>query len=135
MIISFGTLCFMHLVLRRNFFFFFFANFFNGSGHGLSKSGQVDPQKNRIGSRVNLFLLRVKKIGFESGIFRVGSGRVRKFWPVLPCLMSIHHCTLCIIIYHPEIANICFLNCFVRHAIGSILSTSWCINTKCPSRV
>ena len=30
----------------------------------------------RVGSWVNLFLLRVKKIGFGSGIFRVGSGRV-----------------------------------------------------------
>ena len=47
-----------------------------GSGRG---SGRVDPHKTRVGSRVNPFLLRVKKIGFGLGIFRVGSGRVKKF--------------------------------------------------------
>ena len=35
----------------------------------------VDPHKTRVGSRVNPFLLRVKKIEFGSGIFRVGSGQ------------------------------------------------------------
>ena len=39
------------------------------------KSGRVDSQKIRVGSRVNPFLLRVKKIEFESGIFRVGLGQ------------------------------------------------------------
>ena len=38
-------------------------------------SGRVDPQKTRVGSRVNPFLLRVKKIGFGSSIFRIGSGQ------------------------------------------------------------
>ena len=32
-------------------------------------------KKNWVGSQVNLFLLRVKKFRFESGIFRVRSGR------------------------------------------------------------
>ena len=39
-------------------------------GHG---SGRVDLQKARVESRVNPFLLRVKKVGFGSYIFRVGS--------------------------------------------------------------
>ena len=38
--ISFGTLCFMHLVSERNL-----NIFFNKSSHGLFGSGQVDPQK------------------------------------------------------------------------------------------
>ena len=50
------------------------------------RSGWVDSQKTQVGSQVNLFLLRVKKIGFGSGFF--GSGQVRKFWPVLPCLLK-----------------------------------------------
>ena len=50
------------------------------------ESGWVDLQKTRVGSRVNPFLLKVKKIKFRSSIFRVGSAWVRKFWPVLPCL-------------------------------------------------
>ena len=41
-----------------------------GSGHG---SGRVDLQKARVESWVNPFLLRVKKVGFGSYIFRVGS--------------------------------------------------------------
>ena len=38
------------------------------------------PEKTRVGSRVNPFLLWVKKIGFKSS-------QVIKFWPVLPCLL------------------------------------------------
>ena len=41
----------------------------NGSG-----SGWVDPQKTRVGSHVNPFLLRVKKSGLDRVFF--GSGRV-----------------------------------------------------------
>ena len=48
---------------------------------------QVDPQKTRVRSWVILFLLRVKKIKFRSGIFRIELGQVKKFWPILPCLM------------------------------------------------
>ena len=55
----------------------------NGSG-----SGQVDPQKTRVRTRVNPFLLRIKK---KNNWVRVGSGRVRKFWPVLPCLLAVHN--------------------------------------------
>ena len=57
--ISSFALCSMHLILGRNLFIYLF--FFNGSSHKLSKSGRVDPQKNRVGSRVNPFLLRFKK--------------------------------------------------------------------------
>ena len=63
MTISFDTLCFMHLVWWRSL-----NIFFNGLG-------RVDSQKNQVGSRVNPFLLWVKKKGFKSGIFRVGSGQ------------------------------------------------------------
>ena len=42
-------------------------------------SGQVDLQKTWVGSWVNPFLLRAKKIGFGLGIFWVGSVKVRKF--------------------------------------------------------
>ena len=61
-----------------NFIFLFFTKkkksfkklFGFGSGRRL---GWIDPQKTQVGLRVNLFLLRVKKIGFGSVIFRVGS--------------------------------------------------------------
>ena len=44
-----------------------------GFGFGLGcKSGWVDPQKTRVRSRVNPFLLKVKKMGFGSGIYQVG---------------------------------------------------------------
>ena len=43
-----------------------------------------------IESRVNPFLLWAKKNKFESGIFRVGLGWVRRLWPVLPCLLNSH---------------------------------------------
>ena len=48
---------------------------------------RVNSQKTMVESRVNLFLLRVKKIGFGSSFVELG--RVRKFWPVLPCLSEI----------------------------------------------
>ena len=54
-----GALCFIHLVSRQFFKKKKFANFFNGLGHGLSESGRIDSQKNRIGSRVNPFSDRV----------------------------------------------------------------------------
>jgi len=37
-----------------------------------SGSSRVDLQKTQVGSLVNPFLLRVKKMGFESSVFRVG---------------------------------------------------------------
>ena len=55
-----------------------------GSGRELSR---VDPHKTWVESRVNPFCFGSKnrvRIGYFSG--QVGSGRVRKFWPVLPCL-------------------------------------------------
>ena len=36
---------------------------------------RVDPQKTQIGSQVNPFLLRIKKIRFGSSIFQVESGQ------------------------------------------------------------
>ena len=59
-----------------NFFFcyqnFFFKWFRFRSSH---KSSWVDLQKTRIGSRVNSFLLQVKKIRFRLGIFQVRSNQ------------------------------------------------------------
>ena len=81
--ISSFTLYYMHLILWHNLNIFLTIFFFNGSGHGLFGSSRVDPQKNQVGSRVNPFLLRVKKIGF-------GSSRVKKFWLVFPCLIKIN---------------------------------------------
>ena len=51
-----------------------------GSGRRL---GRVDLQKTRDGSQINLFLLQVKKKKNSS------SSRVRKFWPVVPCLVVV----------------------------------------------
>ena len=47
------------------------------------ESSRVDPQKTQVESQVNLFLLCVKKFWVRVGYF---SGRVKKFWPVFPCL-------------------------------------------------
>ena len=52
-----------------------------GSGWPIKNTGRVTGQP--------IFALG-QKIGFGSGIFRVGSGWVRKFWPVLPCLLTTH---------------------------------------------
>ena len=52
------ALCFMHLVSKRSFFFFLM--------------GRVTGYPSRVGSRVNSFLLQVKKIEFGSDIFQVG---------------------------------------------------------------
>ena len=68
--ISSFALCSMHLILGRNFFFFL--------------KGRVTSYPSRVGSRVNPFLLRFKK---KKKKIEFGSGRVRKFWPVLPCLV------------------------------------------------
>ena len=48
------------------------------------RSGRVDLHKTRVGSRVNLYLLRVKKIGFGSDIFWVGSENSDPFYHVYP---------------------------------------------------
>ena len=69
-IISFDILCFMHKVSWRNKKKI--NDFFNRSGHGLFGSGRVD--RNKI----------------ELGQVFFGSGRVKKFWPVLPCLVRVH---------------------------------------------
>ena len=59
-------------------------NFFNGSGHGLFESDQVDLQKKSSQVMGQPVLLRVKKIGFRSGIFQVGSENPDPFCHVSP---------------------------------------------------
>ena len=62
-------------------------------------------EKNRIGSLVNPFLFRVKKIGFRSSIFQIGSGQVIKFWPVLPCLVAYATILSLIVIYTNQLVS------------------------------
>ena len=95
LIISFGTLYFMHLVSECSLNIFL-ENFF--------LTDWVTGYPGQVKSWVNLFLLRVKKIGFRSGIFLDGLGWVRKFWPVLSCLVFSMHIVsfLCIL-------NLCHL--------------------------
>ena len=66
---------------RLNFIIFFLPKKSFKKLFGFKSSheqGQVDSQKSRVESRVNPFLLQIKKIGFGLGIFRVGS---KKFDP------------------------------------------------------
>ena len=75
--ISFGTLCFMHLESEHNLNIFFSEFFLMGW-----------PAK-KIGSshRLTRFCFGSKKS--DSGHLFFGSGHVKKFWLVLPCLKTI----------------------------------------------
>ena len=57
-----------------NLIFFFYPKKSLKKKYG-SSSGQVDPTKTQVGSQVNLFLLRIKKIRFRLNIFQVESGQ------------------------------------------------------------
>ena len=57
------------------FIYFFFLHKKKVLKKNGSSSGRADPTKTRVGSRVNPFLLRIKKIKFGSNIFQVESGQ------------------------------------------------------------